>query len=657
MPELGQAARYNLPQSRLSIPRVSFPDPPRLPIPQEEAIKAAGELRGAQIFASAEEKSAAARAQLIANIGNMLATLPQKVEESYWKGRQNKLRSQGLDLQGQLLTGDLSGVSRLPPGTKLGPDGSVSYSPEDPFDKALKRDYLRARINRIDNPASAIKPNTFDLLQQDFNAPLGAVGRSESSAPASSVDYLDWIKEMEGYSPEAYSDSGQTSIGYGTRGAPGEKIDEIEAERRLATELTEHEARVATMAAKHGVALTQPQKEALTSFDFNTGAVNRIFETATVNGVLDPALATAKMAEYRHADARAKDGILENRRKAEIARFSQAGARPTEELLFEPIEGGGGDLNLTPIGSEPIIVNQGAASALPAPPLANVAAPALAAQTEAVPVRRATLGRDPVTGAMLYSPTPEKMVSVLPGGKAVDISPRASDTGISQKMDEKLALEGYDVANMTLEQKQEALRGTDIRGRTKLTDNQKNSLQAAAKATGLLTAIEKDFSNLEKQGLVGVLSPKRGVEKFIKKPFGKAGYDFTNFNAKVKSNLFTLARSLQGAGVLTEKDIERMEQLSPTGDMERPQFMGNLDAVKDVMIGQLKTWKAVNLSALSEGQIEMVDEVMATLTGGTVTAPAVAAPVKPSPKAGDVVGKFRFKGGNPAERSNWEPIP
>lgn len=155
---------------------------------------------------------------------------------------------------------------------------------------------------------------------QDFGGMIPD-GKGGFDVPKSSPDYVEWIKGMEGYNPKAYGDSGQTSIGYGTRGKPGEVLDKATADARLREELASHSSRVDQFAKAKGVELTPNQREALISFDFNTGRADRIFDVAVKNGGLDPAVATAKMAEFRHADANAKDGVLDSRRQKEIARF------------------------------------------------------------------------------------------------------------------------------------------------------------------------------------------------------------------------------------------------------------------------------------------------------------------------------------------------
>ena len=80
------------------------------------------------------------------------------------------------------------------------------------------------------------------------------------------------VKEMEGYYAKAYWDYKQWSIGHGTKASgPGETITREGAEKALAAELAVHQANVDRAAASVGLKLTPGQRDALTSFDFNTG--------------------------------------------------------------------------------------------------------------------------------------------------------------------------------------------------------------------------------------------------------------------------------------------------------------------------------------------------------------------------------------------------
>lgn len=141
----------------------------------------------------------------------------------------------------------------------------------------------------------------------------------ETAGAGGSVDapLLDMVKQFEGFNPNAYGDFKQTSVGYGTRARfEGETLTEAEAEQRLREELTMHATRVDTLAKQKGVALTPEQRRALVSFDFNTGAVHRIFERAGA----DTSKFAAIMKEWKNAGGKELPGLV-SRRAAEARAF------------------------------------------------------------------------------------------------------------------------------------------------------------------------------------------------------------------------------------------------------------------------------------------------------------------------------------------------
>jgi GH24 family phage-related lysozyme (muramidase) len=165
----------------------------------------------------------------------------------------------------------------------------------------------------------------FSFIPEAQATPVSAVFPGMSGGQETASSLIDWMKKEEGFIPDAYSDSGQTSVGYGTKGKPGEKLTEAEATARLQSELAMHQQRVDQAAAKHGVSLTASMRDALVSFDFNTGAVDAVLARK------DPQAIAAAMLLYKHADAKAKDGILAKRRQREVAVFMRDGA--DENLL------------------------------------------------------------------------------------------------------------------------------------------------------------------------------------------------------------------------------------------------------------------------------------------------------------------------------------
>lgn len=129
---------------------------------------------------------------------------------------------------------------------------------------------------------------------------------------------LSMVKDFEaggardGFHRSAYWDYGQWSIGYGTKSKKGEVISKAEAESRLNAELAGHRSRVDKAAAKYGYEFSPHEKDALTSFDYNTGKLHTLLDF----GNRDKSEIAEKMLLYRNADGQRLRG-LERRRQAE----------------------------------------------------------------------------------------------------------------------------------------------------------------------------------------------------------------------------------------------------------------------------------------------------------------------------------------------------
>jgi len=103
-----------------------------------------------------------------------------------------------------------------------------------------------------------------------------------------SGDLVDWVKNMEARPTEkqtgkftSYQDGKQISVGYGTRSSKlGEQISESEADRRLREELATHAKNIDSAASEKGYKLTKGQRDALISFDFNTGDGAKLIKTS-----------------------------------------------------------------------------------------------------------------------------------------------------------------------------------------------------------------------------------------------------------------------------------------------------------------------------------------------------------------------------------------
>ena len=79
------------------------------------------------------------------------------------------------------------------------------------------------------------------------------------------------LKQLEGFSANAYVSGGQWSIGYGTAGSPGQTITEAEADKALRDHLKAVEDKLNAFDAGWNLKLTQQQFEALASLSYNVG--------------------------------------------------------------------------------------------------------------------------------------------------------------------------------------------------------------------------------------------------------------------------------------------------------------------------------------------------------------------------------------------------
>ena len=126
-------------------------------------------------------------------------------------------------------------------------------------------------------------------------APM-AYAAEEEPEMKSSENFINVLKEMEGFSAKPYWDVNHYSIGYGTT-CPSDKVSyytknpltEKEAEEWLRESLVGYEEDVIKYAKKHDLKLKQHQFDALVSFTYNcggswTGELNGYFNTAVRSG-------------------------------------------------------------------------------------------------------------------------------------------------------------------------------------------------------------------------------------------------------------------------------------------------------------------------------------------------------------------------------------
>jgi lysozyme len=132
-----------------------------------------------------------------------------------------------------------------------------------------------------------------------------------------SQEGIDLIKRWEGLSRERYLDvAGIPTIGYGHVIKEGEKLTKItgqKAEELLKADLSWAERSVREVVK---VPLAQNQFDALVSFHFNTGAVQRSTLLRKLNEGRYAAV-PAELMRWIHAGGRRIEGLY-NRRKAEV---------------------------------------------------------------------------------------------------------------------------------------------------------------------------------------------------------------------------------------------------------------------------------------------------------------------------------------------------
>tara|TARA_E500000318_G_C3513653_1_gene193395 strand:+ start:98 stop:898 length:801 start_codon:yes stop_codon:yes gene_type:complete len=120
-----------------------------------------------------------------------------------------------------------------------------------------------------EEPPTSLMPKTREDAKKE-GLPLRDGGADYSNV----TDLVGLIKTAEGLRTESYWDFKQYSVGYGSKGKKGEVIDEAEAEKRLAKDISKFRAIVVKAKETHGYDWNSDQIDALTSFTHNLGATN-----------------------------------------------------------------------------------------------------------------------------------------------------------------------------------------------------------------------------------------------------------------------------------------------------------------------------------------------------------------------------------------------
>lgn len=128
-------------------------------------------------------------------------------------------------------------------------------------------------------------------------------------------DLVSNVKDIEGFQGNAYPDNHQYSIGYGTKAtSPNETIDEKAADSRLRDELSTSATQIDDAATRNNYTLTPGMRNALVSFNYNTGKGAYVLDTSggDINKV------KSRMALYVKSGGAVTPG-LQARRQKELA--------------------------------------------------------------------------------------------------------------------------------------------------------------------------------------------------------------------------------------------------------------------------------------------------------------------------------------------------
>jgi len=178
----------------------------------------------------------------------------------------------------------------------------------------ITKDEYNAQVSNIDYKFQYNdKLSKFNVdLEKDPVSANNALNRTTVSQETG-TNYLDFIKNVEGFTPTSTWDYAQFSVGYGTRGKEGETLTKEQADIRLREELKTHEKRVDELAKQSNLTLNPNQRAALISYDFNTGRVEGVFKRANGN---PSNIGSAIRSGIKTADGKELKGLV-NRRNAE----------------------------------------------------------------------------------------------------------------------------------------------------------------------------------------------------------------------------------------------------------------------------------------------------------------------------------------------------
>jgi GH24 family phage-related lysozyme (muramidase) len=175
-----------------------------------------------------------------------------------------------------------------------------------------------------------VKPESLSPTPAPYNAAKDSqAANTPTKAGEVSENLVNFVKKKEGFSPRAFWDHKQWSIGYGTKSTEGEVITEREADKRLREVLQKSQDSVLAHARKNNYDFNQNQVDALTSFVYNLGP--GILNQLTAKGSRSIEEIAAKIPEYNKASGKIEPG-LQKRRAEEYAMFSSPGSNTGSNL-------------------------------------------------------------------------------------------------------------------------------------------------------------------------------------------------------------------------------------------------------------------------------------------------------------------------------------
>jgi len=217
-------------------------------------------------------------------------------------------------------------IKKFETDNKLTIDGSADDEMIQLLNKMVKDKNIRFKKST----EADVKPSQGGYqIQQGRNSRIGNDTRERAFGTISgfgkpSDELISFIKDKEGFSPKAFWDHKQYSIGYGTKARDKfETIDQAEADRRLRQKAQQFYDIVVRFDRVHDYNFNDNQLNALTSFVFNGGPgwLNQV----SANGTRSKDEIAKYMLQYVNASGQRQSGLV-SRRREEVTMY-QAGDR------------------------------------------------------------------------------------------------------------------------------------------------------------------------------------------------------------------------------------------------------------------------------------------------------------------------------------------